>query len=117
MRIINENNQSITIYVKADKTMKLSNNSEGYINLSAILSEKIKESIKELLFKETKKYYTRKEVCQLLSVSLPTLYQYIYSGKITALKISGRSLLDVYSINQSTERKEMLRYGITLGII
>lgn len=61
----------------ADKTMKLSKYSEGYINLSAILSEKIKESIKELLFKESKKYYTRKEVCQLLNVSLPTLYQYI----------------------------------------
>lgn len=79
--------------------------------LKAILSEMIKESIKELLPKESKKYYTRNEVSKLLSVSLPTLHQYINSGKITALKIGGRTLFDADSINQSIQRKEVLRYG------
>ena len=77
----------------------------------ATLSAIVKESIKELLPKEQKKYYTRAEVCKLLKVSLPTLHSFINKGKITALKIGGRTLFDADAINESIKTKEVLRYG------
>lgn len=98
-------------FIESDERYQLLSLLFGQVDLKELLKEIVKDSIKELIPNETPKYYTRKEVCKLFNISLPTLHQYVNSGKITALKIGGRTLFDADSINLAIQRKEILRYG------
>ena len=42
--------------------------------IDAIVDRRLNEKIEQLIPKKSVKYLTRKEVCQILKVSLPTLY-------------------------------------------
>lgn len=50
---------------------------------------------------KTTRYLTRKEVCELLNVSLPTLSGYIRKGLVPAQKIGCRVLIDRDKLNES----------------
>lgn len=51
--------------------------------------------------KKEKIYKTRKQACEILNISAPTLWKYTKSGKIPSLKIEGRVLYDLEQINLS----------------
>lgn len=71
-------------------------------SIARVIEEKL-----QLYFKEIgnntpdKKYATREEVAKLLHITLPTLNQLTKSGKLTALRIGGRVLYDLKSIEDS----------------
>ena len=47
-----------------------------------------------------KVYKTRKEICEKLRISSPTLWKYSKSGEIPSVKIGGRVLYDVELVEQ-----------------
>lgn len=57
--------------------------------IDAIVEKRLNEKIAELSPK-TVKYLTRKEVCQILKISMPTLYKWTLEGKIVSYRISSR---------------------------
>jgi len=48
--------------------------------------------------KKEKIYKTRKQTCEILNISAPTLWKLTKSGKIPSLKIEGRVLYDLEQI-------------------
>ncbi len=46
-------------------------------------------------------YFTRKEVAQLLRITLPTLHQYTKEGRIQALRIGGRVLYSEQAVQEA----------------
>ena len=72
-----------------------------------------KFSIKEKELREAsepKKYYTRKEVCEIYHVSLMTLHNWVMSGKLVQRKIGKRVLFDRDSINKAVSTQQVFRY-------
>ena len=66
--------------------------------LKEIIGQIVEEKLKELIPKATppqppqKEYLTRKEVCELLHISLSTLYGYTKYGNLVSYRIGGRIL-------------------------
>jgi len=59
------------------------------IRLIKSLSPERREALKQYL-EEFDRFYTLNEVAKTLRVSLRTIYRYIKSGKLKAVKINGR---------------------------
>lgn len=78
--------------------------------LRILLAETVKEVIERVAVKE-KRYYSREEVAEKFKVSLPTVHSWVNSGRITALKIGGRTLFDADEVDNAAEEKRVLRYG------
>lgn len=57
-----------------------------------------------------KKYLTRKEVKELLKISLPTLNEYTKTGKLKGYRIGGRILYRTDEIQESLQAIETLKY-------
>ena len=55
-------------------------------------------------------YLTRKEVAALLRISIPTLHEFIKTGKLKAYRIGGRVLFNKAEIEGSLEEIESLKY-------
>jgi len=60
--------------------------------------------------KDITKYLTRKEVAELLSISLPTLNEYTKTGKLKGFRIGGRVLYCANEIQNSLTEIEALKY-------
>lgn len=52
----------------------------------------------------TARYLTRKQVCQRLNISMPTLSRYISKGIVTAQKVGTRVLIDEGMLNESLQK-------------
>jgi len=71
-------------------------------SIARVIDDKLQSYFKELGSINTeKKYATREEVAKLLHITLPTLNQLTKSGQLTALRIGGRVLYDLKSIEDS----------------
>ncbi len=76
------------------------------------IEQLVKEAVTDALANKQSapatRYLTRKEVCQKLNISLPTLSRYIGKGLLSAQKIGTRVLFDESKLNEclqkSTER-------------
>lgn len=61
---------------------------------------------------ETLGYLTRKEVCQLLKISLPTLYEYTKSGILVGYRIGGRILYKISEIEKVLANNSTSKYKV-----
>tara|TARA_R110002012_G_scaffold54022_4_gene138548 strand:- start:13449 stop:13739 length:291 start_codon:yes stop_codon:yes gene_type:complete len=73
---------------------------EFFKSLSNILKSEIQALKKDFQPKEPPKYYTRKEVAQMLQVNLSTLHTWAKEGRLTPYGIGGR----VYYLRTDIEK-------------
>jgi excisionase family DNA binding protein len=76
-------------------------------NLIVITRSELKSLLKEVVSEALanqeppkKRYYTRKEVCDILHITLPTLWNMVKSGKLAQKKVGTRCLYDADSIDE-----------------
>jgi excisionase family DNA binding protein len=78
------------------------------IQLLETILEGLKENQKELLLssnqKPQKKYLTRKEVSKLLSISLPTLHDWVKRGMLKSYRCGSRVYFKGSEIEQSLKQ-------------
>lgn len=82
--------------------------------LSLIL-EKLKPILKTWLHAElagakpvdqTPVFYSRKETCQILRISIPTLNRYVTRGTIKSNRVGNRVLFSQESISEALQKKQ-----------
>ena len=78
--------------------------------LKPIIAEAIAEVGAEVAQKSEKRYYTREEACQHLKIGTTTFYRLAKKGKITILKIAGKTLVDADELDEAIETKAVFRY-------
>ena len=82
--------------------------------LKPIVTEVIKESLSEAFLdleeKRRKRYYTREEVCKLLRIGTTTFYRLAGKGKITILKVEGKTLVDADELDAAVAKRQVFRY-------
>lgn len=60
--------------------------------------------------KREKRYYTCQEVCKLLHIGTTTFYRLVNKGKLTILKLEGRTLVDADELDKTIETHSVYRY-------
>lgn len=71
------------------------------------LKSLLKEVVSEALANQEppkKRYYTRKEVCEILHITLPTLWSMVKSGKVSQKKVGTRCLYDADAIDEAVNK-------------
>lgn len=61
--------------------------------------------------KDELKYLTRREVCDLLKISLPTLHNYVHDGKLKGHRIGRRVLFSEQDIKDAVKEIPNLKYS------
>lgn len=56
------------------------------------------------------KYYTRKELCEMLHVTTPTVIELVKRGEIREKRIGGRILYDAVEIDDAVREQKIFRY-------
>lgn len=75
-----------------------------------IIVERVSERVLSATMKKEQRFYSRKEVAQLLHVTLPTLARLTKDGLITAKKIGSRVLYEAEAIDNAVRENRMLKY-------
>lgn len=71
----------------------------------------VKQEIANLqLQKSIPKYYTRKEVSELLKITLPTLFEYTRSGKIKGSRVGSRVLYSEDEVMRAVKDIATIKY-------
>lgn len=78
-------------------------------NLRSMLSEAVEEAVTRIVPRE-KRYYSRQQIAEKFKVSLPTVHGWMNSGKLTALKIGGRTLFDADEVDNAVKEKRVLKF-------
>ena len=78
-------------------------------NLADAIAEKVVAKIKAEDSNKPK-YYTRKELCEILLVTNPTVIEMVKRGEICEKKIGGRILYDAAEIDEAVKEKTIFRY-------
>ena len=78
-------------------------------NLADAIAEKVAARIKAEDSNKPK-YYTRKELCEILHVTNPTVIEMVKRGEIREKKIGGRILYDAAEIDEAVKEKTVFRY-------
>lgn len=78
--------------------------------LKPIIIEAINEVNIEASQKTEKRYYTREEACRHLKIGTTTFYRLAQKGKITILKIEGKTLVDADELDEAIETRRIFRY-------
>lgn len=71
--------------------------------------ERVADRVKEMSTAREPRYYTRKEACKVLGVTLPTLHAYTKRGDIQAMKINGRVLFDAWAIDDAVRTHSLYK--------
>lgn len=56
-----------------------------------------------------KRYYTREEACERLRIGTTTFYRLASKGKITILKVGGKTVVDADELDGAVGRRELIR--------
>ena len=56
------------------------------------------------------RYYMRKDLCEILHVTNPTIIEMVKRGDIKELRIGGRVLYDADAIDKAVREKTIFRY-------
>ena len=56
------------------------------------------------------KYYTRKELCEMLHVTTPTVIELVKRGEICEKRIGRRILYDAAEIDKAVQEQKIFRY-------
>lgn len=78
-------------------------------NLAEAIAEKVAAKIKAEDSNKPK-YYTRKELCEILHVTNPTVIEMAKRGEICEKKIGGRILYDAAEIDEAVKENKIFRY-------
>lgn len=78
--------------------------------LKPIIFDAIEEAGLVLAKKNEKRYYTREEACKLLHIGTTTFYRLANKGKITILKLEGKTLVDANDLDEAIETRRIFRY-------
>lgn len=78
-------------------------------NLADTIADKVIAKIKAEESNKPK-YYTRKELCEILHVTNPTVIEMVKRGEIREKKIGGRILYDAAEIDEAVKEKTIFRY-------
>lgn len=77
--------------------------------LRSLIREELSQVLADLRPKE-KRYYNRKQLCELFKVSLPTVHTWINNGVLECSKIGGRTLFDVDKIDALIGVNKVVKY-------
>lgn len=78
-------------------------------NLADTIADKVIAKIKAEESNKPK-YYTRKELCEILHVTNPTVIEMVKRGEIREKKIGGRILYDTAEIDEAVKENKIFRY-------
>lgn len=78
--------------------------------LSPIIIDAVNDALANLERTPVKRYYTRAEAIEHLKIGTTTFYRLAKKGKITILKIQGRTLVDADELDGAIERKEIVKF-------
>ena len=78
-------------------------------NFADAIAEKVAARIKAEDSNKPK-YYTRKELCEILHVTNPTVIEMVKRGEIREKKIGGRILYDAAEIDEAVKENKIFRY-------
>ena len=59
---------------------------------------------------KTRRVYTRHEVCKMLKIGTTTFYRLVKKGKLTILKVEGKTVIDADDLDNAITTKEIFRY-------
>lgn len=90
----------------------LTNALEAFLRpiITKVISESLTEVFLKLEKKRARRYYTREEACEHLKIGTTTFYRLVNKGKITLLKIEGKTLVDADELDDAIRKKEVFRY-------
>jgi excisionase family DNA binding protein len=57
-----------------------------------------------------RRVYTRQEVCKMLKIGTTTFYRLVKKGKLTILKVEGKTVIDADDLDNAITTKEIFRY-------
>lgn len=75
-----------------------------------IIVERVSERVLTISEKKEPRYYSRKEVAQMLHVTLPTLARLTKDGLITAKRVGSRILYEAEAIDAAVKENRMFKY-------
>lgn len=67
------------------------------------LAERVTKKLRELVEERPPHYMTREEVCEALTISLPTLHEWTRAGVLPSCKVNGRRLYDAAEVNKAVK--------------
>lgn len=85
-------------------------NSAFWENLTETIANKVTNRVLEAMSGVKPRYYSRKEVAQILHISLPTLSRLTAAGVLSGKNISGRILYDATTIDKAVSENQTFRY-------
>lgn len=74
-----------------------------------IIVEKVAVKVKEMASAREPRYYTRREVCEVLGITLPTLHDYTKRGDLQAFKMNGRVLYDAWAVDDAVRTHSLYK--------
>ncbi|MBP3829630.1 MAG: helix-turn-helix domain-containing protein [Bacteroidaceae bacterium] len=72
-----------------------------------VFVEKVAQRVRELQEAAKPRYYSRKEVADLLHVSLPTVHAMANAGAITPKKVGGRVLFEAQIVDEAIKNGDL----------
>ena len=75
------------------------------------LIDRMSLKVRQLCDEARPRYYSRAELAELLHVSLPTVHGYIKDGRLTPLKINGKTLFNASEVDRLIEGGELRKYA------
>lgn len=74
--------------------------------------ERVAQRVKQMADEQTPKYYTRQQVADLLSVSLPTVHAMANRGDLHPLKPNGgrHTLFDAHAVDEAIRGGSLRKY-------
>lgn len=75
-----------------------------------IVMEAVNDALLNVERVPTKRYYTRAEAMEHLKIGTTSFYRLAKKGKITILKIEGKTLVDADELDGAIERQEIVKY-------
>ena len=83
-----------------------------FTKLDEIIKNRVEITLKEALKEGSKKktqYISRKEVCEIVKISLPTLHQWTKDGLLISYKIGNRVLFKSDEVDESLTKRKFYR--------
>lgn len=77
--------------------------------LMDIFVEKVAERVKEMSETKEPRYYTRKQACEVLGITLPTLNDYTKRGDLQSFRMNGRVLYDAWAVDEAIRTKKVYK--------
>lgn len=85
-------------------------NSPFWESLTEAIADKVTNRVLEAMSSVKPRYYSRKEVADMLHISLPTLARLMADGILIGKKIGGRILYDAETIDKAVADNQNFRY-------